>query len=375
MRGYRSCSRGASILSLSLALAGATGMTGCAGDDDSSTASTDASASATLTGGGVSITTTGSASSGASTGAMMTSTSTGGVTTGASAVSSSGGFKFDVGEETSGGSTTGPDNPECPCAPNSDLIYVLSDDKQLWTYNPLNNLFVLVGPLGCPTPNTTFSMGVGRDGYAWVQDTALMGLGSVGDLFRMNVSNPADCTDPGYTPGANGWAHFGMAFVSQSDINPCDSLYGAHWDGQLGGFGEGANIGKLGVFDEDALQMNTIGSNNYNGAELTGTGDGRLYAFGGVPDAKLIQFDKQTGEELEVISFAGFPLTQAFAFAFWGGDFYFFTEASPGQLGTKSKVTMLDYDGDQSLTTVNAGGPVRVVGAGVSTCAPVLPPG
>ncbi len=374
MRGSRLLSRGAATFSLSLALVFTPA---CSGDDAGGSAGTDASSSATLTGGGVSISSTGGASSNASTGAMTTGGSTGGtgMTTGASAVSSSGGFKFDVGEETSGGSTTGPDDSMCPCAPNSDLIYVLSDDKQLWTYNPLNNLFVTVGALGCPTPNTTFSMGVGRDGYAWVQDTALVGLNSVGDLFRMNVSDPADCVDPGYTPGANGWNHFGMAFVSQSDINPCDSLYGAHWDGALGGFGEGVNVGKLGVFDEDALQMNTIGSNNYNGAELTGTGDGRLYAFGGVPDAKLIQFDKQTGEELEVISFAGFPLTQAFAFAFWGGDFYFFTEASPGQIGTKSKVTRLDYDGDQSLTTVNAGGPVRVVGAGVSTCAPVLPPG
>ncbi|MCA9713730.1 MAG: hypothetical protein KC468_03435, partial [Myxococcales bacterium] len=300
----------------------------CTTGGDETTDSSEASGPVSTS--GVTITTTGgqggSESTSPGSSGESTTQATGGASEDSSANSSSGGFKFDVGEETSGGSTTGPDDSMCPCAPNSDLIYVLSDDKQLWTYNPENNLFVLVGALGCPTPNTTFSMGVGRNGYAWVQDTALVGLSSMGDLYRMNVSNPSDCTDPGYTPGANGWNHFGMAFVSASDINPCDSLYGAHWDGGLSGFGEGPGVGKLGVFDEGALQVNTIGPNNYNGAELTGTGDGRLYAFGGVPDAKLIQFDKQTADEIESISFAGFPLTQAFAFAFWGGDFYFFTE-------------------------------------------------
>lgn len=288
-------------------------------------------------------------------------------------------LKFDVGmddDSDSDGDTTGPDDSMCPCAPNSDLIYVLSDSLELWTYNPLNNLFVLVGPLGCPTPNSTFSMGVGRNGYAWVQDTALDGFSTyIGDLFELDVNNPQNCTDPGYSPGANGWQHFGMAFVSQSADDPCDKLYGQHWDGNAGSWSEGPGHGKLGVFDEDAMQMNTIGATNYNGAELTGTGDGRIYAFGGVPTAKLIQFDKATAAEIETIPLGSLPLTQAFAFAFWGGDFYFFTEANSGIPGTTSKVTKLDYDGDMSLTTVNPGGPVRIVGAGVSTCAPVVPPG
>ncbi len=277
-------------------------------------------------------------------------------------------------DDTSDSSTTGPDDSMCPCAPNSDLIYVLSDDRELWTYNPNNNLFALVGALNCPTPNSTFSMGVGRDGYAWVQDTASQGLTNIGDLFELNVNNPADCSDPGYTPGANGWQHFGMAFVSQSADDPCDKLYGQHWNGQAGSWSEGPNHGKVGVFNEQTLQMETIANTNYNGAELTGTGDGRLYAFGGVPTAKLIQFDKATGAEIETIALANLPLTQAFAFAFWGGDFYFFTEANSGIPGTTSKVTKLDYDGDMSLTTVNPAGPMRVVGAGVSTCAPVVPP-
>jgi hypothetical protein len=134
------------------------------------------------------------------------------------------------------------------------------------------------------------------------------------------------------------------------------------------------------VFDEPSLTMQTIGPTDYNGAELTGTGDGRLFAFGGVPDAKLIEFDKSTAMVKEIIPLGGFPLTNAFAFAFWGGDFYFFTNRDPNSttLMGNSKVTHLDYDesdgNGRALTEVNANAPILVVGAGVSTCAPFLPP-
>lgn len=279
--------------------------------------------------------------------------------------------KFDLGEpDTTTGAAT-----MCPCAPKLDLIYVLSDERELWTYDPDQNAFAMVGALGCPTNDGTFSMGVGRDGKAWIQTTTSQGDGNVGDLFVLDVNNPADCTDPGYQPGANAWQQFGMGFVSNSVDDPCDRLYGQHWDGSPEGFSEGPGFGKLGVFDPVALQVDTLGPTDYNGAELTGTGDGRLYAFGGSPSAKLIQFDKTDAQVLETVPFNNFPLTSAFAFAFWGGDFYFFTEGT----FPNSKVTKLDYDnsdgGGKALTVVNDSAPILIVGAGVSTCAPVFPPG
>lgn len=305
------------------------------------------------------------------TGTPTTSDGPGAGTTGES------GLKFDLGEGSGTMTSDGPGDPLCPCAPKLDRIYVLSDDRELWTYDPLANQFALVGPLGCPTTDGTFSMGVGRDGFAWIQTTIPQGLSNyVGDLFRLDVSNPQNCVDPGYQPGANGWVHFGMAFVSASASDPCDRLYGQHWNGEAGLWSEGPGAGKLGVFDPGAMQMNTIGPTDYNGAELTGTGDGRLYAFGGVPGAKLIQFDKQTAQAIETLPFNNLPLTDAFAFAFWGGDFYFFTLADPNG---NSKVTKLDYDNSdnsgKALTTVNDNAPIRIVGAGVSTCAPIEPPG
>ena len=350
---------------------------GC-GDDGRGGGGDTASGTGILTLPNTSLTTANSGTDGGGTGGGGTTTGPATATDDSGAAMTTGsGPKFDL-EVASGGETTCVVDPQCPCAEKLDLIYVLSDDRELWTYDPVSNGFAMVGPLGCPTADGTFSMGVGRDGFAWVQTTAptdFLGTNFIGDLYRLDVNNPQNCTDPGYTPGSNGWVHFGMAFVSESANDPCDRLYGQHWNGQSGLWSEGPGVGKLGVFDAVALQMNTIGATNYNGAELTGTGDGRIYAFGGVPNAKLIQFDKQTAAEIETIPFNNFPLTNAFAFAFWGGDFYFFTLKDD----ITSKVTKLDYDnsdgGGKALTVVNNNAPIRIVGAGVSTCAPIEPPG
>jgi hypothetical protein len=71
----------------------------------------------------------------------------------------------------------------------------------------------------------------------------------------------------------------------------------------------------------------------------------------------------------------GLETSNGFAFAFFAGDFYIFTEAS--FLGN-SKVTHVDFDdsdnnGIQDVTTIPPNAPIRIVGAGVSTCAPVSP--
>src|SRR5690606_8537571 len=113
--------------------------------------------------------------------------------------------------------------------------------------------------------------------------------------------------------------------------------------------------------------MEEIGPINYDGGELTGTGDGRLFAFAGSP-AKLIEYDKDTAEVVATEQL-NMSLTNAFAFGFYGGDFYLFTEAN-GNPGV-SKVTHYDYDDTKALTQVVAQAPIRIVGAGVSTCVPL----
>jgi hypothetical protein len=283
--------------------------------------------------------------------------------------SDGGDVKFDVPPLPDVG---GGDDSECPCAPNADLIFVLSDSAELWAYDPPANTFTQFGAFNCGPPANTFSMGVSREAVAWVMYRP---PASNGDIFHVAINNANQCDDPGYTPGQEGFFLFGMAFASNSEQDPCDKLYAHTFDDIE--WSEGPGVGMLGVVDPDTLQLTKLGDIDYNGGELTGTGDGRLYAFAGVPDAKLVQYDKDTAQVVETLPLSGLQLTYAFAFAFWGGDFYFFTEN--GMMGSNSKVTHLDYDesegAGQALTTINTSAPIRVVGAGVSTCAPLEPPG
>lgn len=288
---------------------------------------------------------------------------------GSSSDSSSGAVSVSVtdSESSSGGETdTGLD--DCACAANTDVIYVLSDNAELWSFDPLTYQFAFVDSFQCGNELGTFSMGVDRNGIAWVMFQSQ-------DLYTIDVNNAGVCNDPGYNPGQMGFGLFGMAFVSESEENPCDQLYGNTYSGGFG-FQEGPDFGTLGSLDPDTLLISTIGSTDYDGAELTGTGDGRLFAFGGVNPAKLIEFDKTDASEISVLPLGALELTNAFAFAFYGGDFYMFTESNGGFV---SQVTHLDYDdsdnnGMQDLEVVVDDAPIRIVGAGVSTCVPTIDP-
>jgi hypothetical protein len=285
----------------------------------------------------------------------------------------SGGPLLDVGNQVD------PDGDGCECAPKSDLVYVLAWDGVaaggLWTFDPATLQFDEIGEIPCNPGAQVFSMGVARDAKAWVQ------YQPGGDIFTFDV-NTRECNDPGYLPGQSGFSRFGMAFVSYSETSECDELYGLRMAGTTPTECPGQACGTLGVIDPQTMSLQVINGTQYSGGELTGTGDGRLYAFVGLSPAKLVEFDKSTGEVVDAIELDGLELTDAFAFAFWGGDFWFFTEAAnsvPGLPEGTSKVVKLDYDDSDGqgrvLTNVVPNAPILVAGAGVSTCAPLEPVG
>jgi hypothetical protein len=289
-----------------------------------------------------------------------------------------GGEKWDLGEE--GGDGDG-DGGQCSCADNSDLIYVLAYDPlgpgSIWTFNPENFQFSKVADLGaCAGGDLPFSMGVSRDGRAFVQ------LIPSGRIVTVDV-NTGECGNPSFTPGQLGLGSFGMAFVSRSEVDPCDKLYGiaGAWDQQPYPC-PGQGCGKLAVAPPADLQFNMVGNVDYFGGELSGTGDGRLFAFVHGSPARLIELDKESGEEIDSLALNGVALTDAFAFAFWGGDFYMFTESNdtlPSYPEPPSKVIHVDWDSSngngKAITTIVNSAPILVAGAGVSTCAPYVPQG
>lgn len=77
----------------------------------------------------------------------------------------------------------------------------------------------------------------------------------------------------------------------------------------------------------------------------------------------LAQIDPTTAKVIGADTLATGGIMNAFAFGFWGGDFYLFT-------GTSGS-TITKFDPLTKKETVVGTTSQRIVGAGVSTCAPL----
>ncbi len=278
---------------------------------------------------------------------------------------SSGGFG-DGG--TSG--TIGGNNPNAPgggggnqagCSDAAKLVYVVSDSNELFSYDPAASKFAKIGELNCPsggeTPN---SMAVDRSGTAWVNF-------SEGSLFKVSTAD-ASCQATSYQKQQGGFVRFGMAFATDSATSDKETLYVVGIEGTNGGKGLGKidlttmTLTKIGDFSGDLMGQ---------GAELTGTGDGRLFGFFTTePSATLAQIDKGTGATSGETSLDGVNTGTAWAFSFWGGDFWFYTSGGGASTVTRKQTST---SGALSTAVPDVGG-FRIVGAGVSTCAPTTPP-
>ena len=256
---------------------------------------------------------------------------------------------------------------QCTVA-GTDLIYVVDESYQLLSFNPRDNKneFSLIGKLRCPASSaldgsgesTPFSMSVDRQGSAWV-------LYNSGELFQVSIKD-ATCKKTSFQVAQKGFELFGMGFVSDAAGSDSETLYIA------GGTANVTSRGEFGTVDVKTLKVTDIGPvqvNGQNSPELTGTGGGEAYGYFPGSSAFVAQLDKATGKNtrtwpLNAISGGGNP--QAWAFAHWGGRFYIFITA-----GGKKQVILLDpTTGTNAPITTNAS--YKIVGAGVSTCAPVV---
>ena len=272
-----------------------------------------------------------------------------------------------TGASSTGDSTTGAVEM-CPCPDLEvgldDGIFVLSKSAELWKYFPGDNKLEMLGAVDCGLKPSTFSMGVDRQGYAWVQF-------SDRQLRKVDITDVSKCSDPGFVPDQDGVKNFGMAFVSNSAVDPCDRLYGNSYNL----IPKGDKVAEFFNIDPETLKLMQLGKSDYGRAEVTGTGDGRAFLFAGPDPSRLVEVDRTSGATLSTLALPGVKTGGGFAFAFFAGDFYFFTDAESD--GT-SEVTHLDFDdsdknGKQDLKVVLEDAPIRIVGAGVSTCAPIFP--
>jgi hypothetical protein len=241
---------------------------------------------------------------------------------------------------------------ECPDA-GSTLIYVIGSANELFSFYPPTLGFKLIGQVSCTLQSTPFSMAVNRSGIAY-------SVFSDGELFEVSTANAA-CKPTPYQPSQLGWQNFGMGYATLPDGG--DGLFVVQVDFQNPSQG-------LGVIDTTSFKLSKVGAFQPDltpECELTGTGDGRLFALclsnGSTQSALLAQIDPLTAKVIgaDTLNLGGGQ--QALAFAFWGGDFWIFTAPS-------SQTTVTKYDPVTKQLTPEATLNAQIVGAGVSTCAP-----
>jgi hypothetical protein len=281
-----------------------------------------------------------------------------------------------------GGSNGGGGGSNDDCSGAAKLIYVVDENETLYSFTPnqtdiTQSVFATIGKMACP--NTTnfqaFSMAVDREANAWVElqnpGNGLFTPPSPSEVFKVSTTN-ASCAATSFTAGQGGFDEFGMGFAANASMSTAETLYvvgGAILDGT--GSGTTTSLGSL---DTSSLGITTLAGNITGSPELTGTGLGDLWGFfpdlstlGGSSSTPYIgQIDKATGAISGQIMLPTLPSgASAWAFAFYGGDFFIFLSTTGN--------TVVYQVSNGALKTATLKTDKKIVGAGVSTCAPVIP--
>jgi hypothetical protein len=240
-------------------------------------------------------------------------------------------------------------NGMCPL--ESTYVYVLTNNQDVYRFDPPTLNFKKLGTLDCGGFSSPYSMAVARNATAY-------SVFDDGSLHSFSLAT-LKCQDTSFEAGQQGFDTFGMGFSSDGGNN--ETLFVSNADGS-----------GLGRIDLTTMKLSKIG--NYDKisarAELTGTGDGKLFgAFEGTPYV-VAEIDKVKASILsqakqDAINYP--PSSSNFAFAFWGGDFWLF-------VGPGSSTDVFQYEPDSGKTTKVASVDFEIVGAGVSTCAPIHKP-
>jgi hypothetical protein len=295
---------------------------------------------------------------------------------GASGNGASGNGASGTGTDTGlgGGFTTGTGNGPPGCSAAAELVYVLATDNTLWSFQPDKKIFTLIGSLGCHPPDgaTPNSMAVDRNAVAWVNYVASDGLGADtgGWVYQVSTSDASCAAQPTFTISDASWHRLGMGFSTDAAGGTSETLFVAG-TGTVGA-ANSPGLGKLDFPTKSLVPIHQFAGDaqlTSQSAELTGTGDARLFGFFTTHPVRVAQIDKPGAAILSDMPVSSVPTPRAWAFSFWGGAFYLYTSNG----STNSTVTRFDpttkaVDASYQLTA-----PMIIDGAGVSTCAPVGP--
>jgi hypothetical protein len=251
----------------------------------------------------------------------------------------------------------------------SELVYVVDMAGNFMSFDPRKlpgDPFRKIGHLDCDASHSgaaPFSMAVDRQGIAWV-------LYNDGAMFKVSIGD-ARCQRTTYVPSSSGAITFGMGFATDTPGGTTEKLYTAAND----------TTHTLATIDTEernptARDVGTLTVIGEQSPELTGTADARLFGFypAAHEPAYVQEIDRRTAAPVGTKWTLGDrPLGRvaAYAFAQWGGKFYVFATSGASEFGgdETSRVHVVDRaTGKYAVLLDNI--PYRIVGAGVSTCAP-----
>jgi hypothetical protein len=284
------------------------------------------------------------------------------------------------------------DLDENGCAEAAKLVYVLSYEGDLYSFAPADKQFKKIGPLGCDLSDQQLpiSMAVDRKGFAWVNIATLTSSGGRSNtLYKVDTAT-AKCEPTNIKSGYIG----GMGFSTDEGTKDKETLFVF---GQSGSAANPVRTLDHVDFDNESIVMGPVVTSG--ASELTGTGDGRLYGFvikepqfdqNGKPLLDnllaITALDKTTGKDSAEIVLNGvkYPHDPGFAFSFWGGDFYVYSapltippdypiEQPPADLKDEPTTDVARHIIASKTTEPSYMKAIgfHIVGAGVSTCAPV----
>ncbi len=270
-----------------------------------------------------------------------------------------------------GGSGSNGDN----CSEASKLVYVVDSNNQMSQFDPATKTFKDLGALNCAAPAgyTPFSMGVDRNATAYVlfvRADTFTGESTDSKLYTVNTTAAGlPCTATSFSPIAS-MKGFGMGFSTDAMGGSTDKLF-------ISGSNTATTTSssQLATLDVTTFTTTMVPNGTVQGSpELTGNANAELWGF--FPDAtnaKISQINKSTGA---AISTAQLPTElrgepAAWAFAFHGGDYWIFLAKQQG-LGTPGPTVVYQVSPTGQLKGMTPTTNRRIVGAGVSTCAPTV---
>jgi hypothetical protein len=248
-------------------------------------------------------------------------------------------------------------------------IYLLDVDAGLHRIAPATLELETLGPLACPGVNNAMALTVARDGILWAMMVDDEGFRTIHTID----STTLDCEDSGFIDPIDEQIFVNtLAFVADAPDGETESLY------------VGANVGgsfdfevplSLGRVDLTTMELDIVGTAElvptgyYQIADLTGTGDSRMWGFFAGDTAAIAELDEQSSSVIEH-DLLDFGVGSPWAFAQWEGRLWLFS--SGGDPGSDIRAW---NPANGVVEQIHPGIGISVVGAAVSTCAPYEPEG